>query len=119
MSQAESSTQRLELLLLGGTLLVHGVVTLLAHRPDLIWDEGRYLWFAKNLTQGFYLTPRCRTCINGPGYPLVLAPMLLAEGAADRTADAECRLHGAGGMVQFSRRAALCRQTLGAGPWRW
>ena len=76
MSQAESSTQRLELLLLGGTLLVHGVVTLLAHRPDLIWDEGRYLWFAKNLTQGFYLTPEMQDVLNGPGYPLVLAPLV-------------------------------------------
>jgi hypothetical protein len=42
VSVVPASTQRLELLLLGGTLLFYVVVTLAASRPDLIWDEGRH-----------------------------------------------------------------------------
>ena len=76
MSAKESSTQRLELLLLGSTLVFYGVVVFLCRRPDLIWDEGRYLWFAENLTQGFYVTPQEPDLLNGPGYPLVLAPLV-------------------------------------------
>lgn len=79
MPDAKSPTKRLEFLLLGGTLLFYVVVTLLAQRPDLIWDEGRYLWFAKSLTQGSYITPEKPDIINGPGYPLVLAGLLMVK----------------------------------------
>lgn len=79
MPDAKSPTKRLEFLLLGGTLLFYFVVTLLAQRPDLIWDEGRYLWFAKSLTQGSYITPEKPDIINGPGYPLVLAGLLMVK----------------------------------------
>ena len=79
MPDAKSPTKRLEFLLLGGTLLFYVVVTLLAQRPDLIWDEGRYLWFAKSLTQGSYVTPEKPDIINGPGYPLVLAGLLMVK----------------------------------------
>lgn len=79
MSDAKSATRSLELLLLGGTLLFYIAVTLLASRPDLIWDEGRYLWFAENLTQGFYVTPEKPDVINGPGYPLVLSALLMVK----------------------------------------
>jgi ABC-type multidrug transport system fused ATPase/permease subunit len=79
MSVAPTSTQRLELLLLGGTLLLYVVVTLLANRPDLIWDEGRYLWFAESITHGTYTTPEKPDIVNGPGYPLVLAALLMAK----------------------------------------
>jgi len=76
MSAKESATQRLELLLFSSTLVFYGVVVFLSHRPDLIWDEGRYLWFAENLTQGFYVTQQEPDLLNGPGYPLVLAPLV-------------------------------------------
>lgn len=79
MSVAPASTKRLELLLLGGTLVFYLLVTLLANRPDLIWDEGRYLMFANRLTQGFYADPENPDIINGPGYPLVLAALLLVK----------------------------------------
>ncbi len=79
MSEAESSTKRLEFLLLGGTLLLYIVVTLLSHTPDKIWDEGRYFWFANNLTHGTYTTPEKPDLINGPGYPLVLAPLIMLK----------------------------------------
>lgn len=73
---ASTSTRRLEFLLFVGVLALHGVVTLLASRPDLIWDEGRYLEYAANLSQGFYVTPEKPDLVNGPGYPLVLAPFV-------------------------------------------
>jgi len=79
MIEAESTTRRLEWQLLACTLLLYIVVTLLSHRPDLIWDEGRYLWFGKNITQGSYTTPEKPDLINGPGYPLVLAPLLMLK----------------------------------------
>lgn len=79
MSVAPASTQRLELLLLGGTLLFYIAVTLVANRPDLIWDEGRYLEFARNITQGFYANPKNPDIINGPGYPLLLAALLMVK----------------------------------------
>ncbi len=79
MSAETYPTRRLEFLLLGGTLLFYVVVTILCHRADLIWDEGRYLWFGKNLTQGYYTTLEKPDLINGPGYPLVLAGLLMAK----------------------------------------
>lgn len=79
MSVAKIATQRLELVLIGGTLLFYVIVTLVANRPDLIWDEGRYLEFARNLTQGFYANSENPDIINGPGYPLVLAALLMAK----------------------------------------
>lgn len=79
MSVVPASTKRLELLLFGGTLLLYIAVTLVANRPDLIWDEGRYLAFARNLTQGFYADPKNADIINGPGYPLLLAALLMVK----------------------------------------
>jgi hypothetical protein len=38
-------------------------------------DERRYLYFAENLTKGYYSPPPPEIYIrNGPGYPMVLAP---------------------------------------------
>ncbi len=70
------STRRLEFLLFAGVLALYVVVTLVANRADLIWDEGRYLMYAKNLAQGSYVTPEKPDLVNGPGYPLVLAPLV-------------------------------------------
>jgi len=76
MSDAPSTTRRLEFLLLGGVLVFYVLVTVLCNRPDLIWDEGRYLDYAQNLAEGFYVTPEKPDLVNGPGYPLVLAPLV-------------------------------------------
>jgi hypothetical protein len=40
-------------------------------------DSGRYLKFATNLAQGFYSPREELDLTNGPGYPLVLAPLPL------------------------------------------
>lgn len=75
-SAAPASTRRLEFLLFAGVLALYAVVTLVANRPDQIWDEGRYLQYATHLTQGAYATPEKPDIVNGPGYPLVLAPFV-------------------------------------------
>lgn len=70
------TARRLEFLLFAGVLVFYILVTLVASRPDLIWDEGRYLEYAANLSRGYYVTPEKPDLINGPGYPLVLAPLV-------------------------------------------
>lgn len=77
MSGAPPNTQRTEWLLIAGTLVFYILVALLADRPDLIWDEGRYLWYAHNLQHGFYTMPDKPDIVNGPGYPLTLAGLQL------------------------------------------
>lgn len=73
MSGAPPNTQRMEWLLVGGTLVFYVIVTFLSDRPDMIWDEGRYRWYGNNLMHGFYTMPDKPDIVNGPGYPLVLA----------------------------------------------
>lgn len=72
------STRSLGLVLFFGTLLLHVVNVIVVDRPDLIWDEARYKWYATSLTHGTYATPEKPDIINGPGYPLVLAPLIAA-----------------------------------------
>ncbi|MEZ5385041.1 MAG: glycosyltransferase family 39 protein [Prosthecobacter sp.] len=79
MCASQPPFTRQDLLLLCGTLVLYVAVTLVADRPDLIWDEGRYLWYGRNLTHGAYTTPEKPDLINGPGYPLVLAALLLLK----------------------------------------
>jgi len=40
-------------------------------------DEERYLYYARNLTQGFYAPPDTLMLWGGPGYPLILAAFIL------------------------------------------
>lgn len=77
MSGAPPNTQRTEWLLIAGTVVFYVLVALLADRPDLIWDEGRYLWYAHNLQHGLYTMPDKPDIVNGPGYPLTLAGLQL------------------------------------------
>ncbi len=60
-------------------LLVGYVLIVVLFAPDEpVWDEGRYLWFASNLLQGFYSPPFPDINLwNGPGYPMVIAPFLM------------------------------------------
>lgn len=45
--------------------------------PSLYGDEIRYVDFARNLTHGFYSPfPQHINLWNGPGYPLLMAPLL-------------------------------------------
>lgn len=71
-----ANSRRAECLLGLSVLVLHVVTALLVDRPDLIWDEGRYLEGAVSLTKGSFVTPENPDIVNGPGYPLVLAPLL-------------------------------------------
>ncbi|HCN77421.1 MAG TPA: hypothetical protein DIT13_09545, partial [Verrucomicrobiales bacterium] len=57
---------------------VYSTLAVLRHSDALIWDEGRYLDCARNMTRGFYATDDNPDFVNGPGYPIVLLPFVLA-----------------------------------------
>ena len=78
MSPESQPTRRIEFLLFVDTLLLYILNVVATDHRDLIWDEGRYHKYAEHLTQGFYVTPEKPDIINGPGYPLVMAPMIAA-----------------------------------------
>ena len=56
------------------------VLIILTQSGDtLIGDEGRYLWFAANLSNGFYSPPPPQINLwNGPGFPAYLLPFVVA-----------------------------------------
>lgn len=57
--------------------LILYIVLIIVFATDAFFgDEPRYLFFAENLTKGFYSPPPPEiNIINGPGYPIVLAPL--------------------------------------------
>lgn len=56
------------------------LLLLVSFAPDeLVGDESRYIDYAKNLTNGFYVTPEYPDFTNGPGYPLVIMPFVAAD----------------------------------------
>jgi hypothetical protein len=58
-------------------LLLYCIVTLGFTSDSLVADEGRYLKYAKNLSQGYY-SPKDKISLrNGPGYPILLLPFVL------------------------------------------
>lgn len=60
-------------------LLVLPVYTALAigiHTTELVWDEGRYLEGAVNLSEGHFEPDEHRGFVNGPGYPFFLMPFV-------------------------------------------
>ena len=53
------------------------VMVFLFASGEPVWDEGRYVWFARNLLQGFYSPPHPDINLwSGPGYPITIAPFL-------------------------------------------
>lgn len=78
MSMESLPSRRTELTLFFGSLLLYVLLTIAADHPGMVWDEGRYHQYGQHLTQGFYAEPENPDIINGPGYPLVLAPMIAA-----------------------------------------
>jgi len=60
-------------------LFAHYAVIALIAAPDTFQgDEDRYVWFAENLTQGYYSPADEINLWNGPGYPLTLVPFVAA-----------------------------------------
>ncbi len=45
----------------------------------LYGDEWRYLWYAQNLTKGYFSPPEYVFLWSGPGYPLFLAPWVALD----------------------------------------
>ena len=57
-------------------LAIYLLIILVSHSNSLQGDEGRYVQYARNLLNGYY-SPLGEVYLwNGPGYPLVLMPIL-------------------------------------------
>lgn len=67
---------RAEVLIFAGSTVLYALLAFLCHSDQLIWDEDRYLGGARNLTQGFFVPDDNPNFLNGPGYPLVLLPVV-------------------------------------------
>ncbi len=64
--------------------LAHAALAVVRHDDGLVWDEGRYLECALHLVGKTVPTFDENDFVNGPGYPLVLAPFVkLAEGSLE------------------------------------
>ena len=65
------------LLWLTPILLGYVLMVFLFAPSEPVWDEGRYVWFARNLLQGFYSPPHPDINLwSGPGYPIAIAPFV-------------------------------------------
>ena len=61
-------------------LVVYVLLILLIDSPQASQsDAGRYLWFAENLTKGYYSPDTEINLWGGPGYPLLLTTVTRAE----------------------------------------
>lgn len=56
-------------------LVLYSVIVICLHSDKAEGDEARYLFFAENITHGFYSPPDINLW-NGPGYPLIIAPLV-------------------------------------------
>lgn len=57
-------------------LLVYIFIVLITHADNFSGDEGRYVMYATNLSNGFYSPQNTILLQNGPGYPIVLMPFV-------------------------------------------
>jgi hypothetical protein len=56
---------------------VYLYIVLLSTNQEMAGDEGRYIWFAENLLNGYYSPSGNNLNLwNGPGYPILLMPFL-------------------------------------------
>jgi hypothetical protein len=68
--------------------LANTISIVLRHDDQLIWDEGRYVECALNHLGSPISTFDTNDFVNGPGYPLVLAPFVKWSGYSEEIADA-------------------------------
>lgn len=66
--------------LFGAIVLVYGALAFVCDSPTFIWDEARYVECAGHLSKGWLASDNNTDFVNGPGYPLVLWPVV-ASGA--------------------------------------
>lgn len=55
------------------------LVIVLFQNNAILHDEWRYLFFAENLTKGFYSPSQPLNLWSGPGYPILLLPFVLLQ----------------------------------------
>lgn len=61
-------------------LFLYLIICIVFAPHENVGDEGRYLFFANNLLNGFYSPPPPDINLwNGPGYPLFLAPFMFLK----------------------------------------
>lgn len=60
-------------------LLLYVLIVLITATSHFRGDEGRYVQFSNNLSQGYYSPPGGINLWNGPGYPIVLLPFVLLK----------------------------------------
>ena len=60
-------------------LLLYIIVVLMFSNNELVGDESRHMAYATNLTHGYYTNAVNPEIGNGPGYPLVITPLVLAK----------------------------------------
>ena len=58
-------------------LLLYVLITITASTASFQGDEGRYIMFATNLSNGYYSPQNEVYLWNGPGYPIVLLPFVM------------------------------------------
>ena len=58
-------------------LLLYIMAVCLMHKNSFEGDEGRYYEYAQNLLHGFYSPKGGIYLWNGPGYPIVLMPLVV------------------------------------------
>lgn len=66
-------------------LLINGGLAFIRHSDTLIWDEGRYVECALNHLGTPVSSFDPNDFVNGPGYPLLLAPFVAAVPDLERT----------------------------------
>lgn len=71
-----NSETRTGVMLAAAACVIYSVLAVVCHSDQLIWDEDRYLGCARDLTQGFLVRDDNPDFTNGPGYPLVLYPVV-------------------------------------------
>lgn len=79
ISQLKSKEDRPFFIALGVTTIFYMVLIALFSPSGLVGDEERYLFYAKNLSNGFYVPPAFPDFTNGPAYPIILAPFVLMD----------------------------------------
>ena len=70
------SSRQVQWGLLISTLVVYGTYAIFLSDSRLVGDEARYLDGAAALLGGHFVSPENPEIINGPGYPVLLAPMV-------------------------------------------
>lgn len=63
-----------------GALFVFYVILIVVFSPEgTVGDESRYLFYAENLSNGFYVPDDYPDFTNGPIYPAILTPFVMME----------------------------------------